>query len=228
ARRPRSAGSQGRTSLRGAPRPGGGRPAGGCVPCARGRGAAATARTARIDAGTGPRGGWRRHRWRRAGPEARRGRNRPHRSSPERRVRPMAQGSRETGVPRFSTESCREEVDPCAASRRDRPMEPTPIYPRREVRRHPRVPASFTFLLQHPSGRHRLVAKNLSMTGLLARDDRRVPEGPVRLEIPAPNDPEPVVIEATATRREDGLVFRFLDLDWRTILVLARYISPHL
>lgn len=107
-------------------------------------------------------------------------------------------------------------------------MEPTPIYPKREVRRHPRVPASFTFLLQHPSGRHRLVAKNLSMTGLLARDDRRVSEGPVRLEIPAPNDPEPVVIEATATRREDGLVFRFIDLDWRTILVLARYISPHL
>jgi len=66
------------------------------------------------------------------------------------------------------------------------------------------------------------------MTGLFARDDRRVSEGLVWLEIPAPGEPDPVVIEAIATRREDGIAFRFLDLDWRTIVVLARYISPHL
>jgi len=107
-------------------------------------------------------------------------------------------------------------------------METIPIYPTTAVRRHPRVPASFTFQLQHPRGRCRLRAQNLSMTGMLARDDRQVPEGLVRVEIPVPDQSDPVLIDATATRRADGLALRFLDLDWRTIVALARHISPHL
>lgn len=107
-------------------------------------------------------------------------------------------------------------------------MEPTPIYPTPAARRHPRVPASFSFLLVHPLGRFRLRAKNLSMTGMLARDERQVPEGPVRVEIDLPDEKEAVRIDARASRRGDGLALRFVDLDLPSILALARYISPHL
>lgn len=107
-------------------------------------------------------------------------------------------------------------------------METAPIYPKPAARRHPRVPASFAFHLLHPQGKHRLRAKNLSMTGMLARDERQVPEGPVRVEIPLPDQPDAVQIHAHASRREDGLALHFVDLDWGAILALARYISPHL
>lgn len=113
-------------------------------------------------------------------------------------------------------------------SGRDRRMKPLPIYPKRTARRHPRVPADFSFELWHPGGGCRLRAKNLSMTGMLARDERRVPEGLVRLELPPPDEGEPVRIEARAFRRPDGLALHFLDLDLPAILTLARHISPHL
>lgn len=119
-------------------------------------------------------------------------------------------------------------MDLPGALRRDRPMEPTPIYPTHAARRHPRVPANFFVRLEHPQGRFRLRAKNLSMTGALVRDERQVPEGLVRLELDLPTASEPVRIEARASRREDGLALRFLDLDLSAILALARYISPHL
>lgn len=105
-------------------------------------------------------------------------------------------------------------------------METTPIYPTPAARRHPRVPASFAFYLEHSRGRTRLRAKNLSMTGMLARDERQVPEGPVRVVIDLPEEPQPLRIEARASRRDDGLALRFLDLDLPAILALARYISP--
>lgn len=102
------------------------------------------------------------------------------------------------------------------------------MYPNPGARRHPRVPASFSFQLRHAEGRCRLRAKNLSMTGMLARDERQVPEGLVQLELPLPDEGEAVRIEARAFRRDDGLALHFIDLDLPAILALARHISPHL
>ena len=98
-------------------------------------------------------------------------------------------------------------------------------------RQHPRVPAGFQVRL-HADGAPSapLIARDLSLTGLLVEGDLKECGSRVVLQLELPAEQRHVVVTAHIVRDDASgtAALHFLDLDWDDMFALARFLAPRL